>query len=127
MAVKTNLRIAYVHLTSKKRQTIVAIMGVMFGIAMFILMSGLMTGVNKIVDNTLFTTAPHIRLYNDPDNNRPPLLDQLKNDSSLHVLYHQQPKAGDSKIDNAFYIVQYLKKMKLCNLFQFMHQHRCFI
>ena len=110
MAISTNLRIAFVHLTSKKRQTIIAILGVMFGIAMFILMSGLMTGVNKIMDNTLFTTMPHVRLYNEPDNNRPSVLDLMKTDSSLHVIYHQRPKAGDAKIDNAFAIVNYLKK-----------------
>lgn len=110
MALKTNLRIAFVHLTSKKRQTIVAIMGVMFGIAMFILMSGLMTGVNNILDNTLFTTMPHVRLFNQPDNKRPAVIDYLKNDSTAHAIYHQHPKAGDAKIDNAFSIISYLKK-----------------
>jgi lipoprotein-releasing system permease protein len=40
-------------------------LGVTFGIAMFILMISFMTGVNLWVQDTMLSATPHVRLYND--------------------------------------------------------------
>ena len=61
----TNLKIAKVHLTSKIKQTIVAILGVTFGISMYVFMNSFMTGVNDIQTELAFTSISHIRIYND--------------------------------------------------------------
>jgi lipoprotein-releasing system permease protein len=47
MAFYINNRISQIHLTSNYRQTIVAMLGVIFGISMYVFMTGFMTGVNK--------------------------------------------------------------------------------
>ncbi len=66
----TNYKIAYVHLTSKIRQTIVALLGVMFGISMYVFMNSFMTGVNDIQTVLAFTSISHIHIYNDgPEDN----------------------------------------------------------
>ncbi|WP_158795772.1 ABC transporter permease [Pedobacter sp. L105] len=66
----TNLKIAKVHLTSKIKQSIVAVLGVTFGISMYVFMNSFMTGVNDIQTELAFTSISHIHIYNDgpPDN-----------------------------------------------------------
>ena len=61
----TNYKIAFVHLTSKLRQTLVAVLGVTFGISMYVFMNSFMTGVNDIQTTLAFTSLAHIRIYND--------------------------------------------------------------
>ena len=61
----TNLKIARVHLTSKIKQTIVALLGVTFGISMYVFMNSFMTGVNDIQTVLAFTSISHIHIYND--------------------------------------------------------------
>lgn len=63
MAVDT--LIARRHLTANKKQTLVAMLGVTFGIAMFILMISFMTGVNRFMESTMLSFTPDIHLYND--------------------------------------------------------------
>ena len=61
----TNLKIAKTHLTSKVRQTLVALLGVTFGVCMYIFMNSFMTGVNDTQTTLAFTALAHIRVYND--------------------------------------------------------------
>lgn len=61
----TNLKIAKVHLTSRLRQTIVALLGVTFGISMYVFMNSFMSGVNDMQTVLAFTTLSHIHIYND--------------------------------------------------------------
>src|ERR1700761_2293988 len=61
----TNYKIALVHLTSKVRQTLVAVLGVTFGISMYVFMNSFMGGVNDTQTTLAFTALAHIRIYND--------------------------------------------------------------
>src|ERR1700761_7673178 len=61
----TNLKIAKVHLTSKFKQTLVALLGVTFGASMYIFMNSFMSGVNDTQTMLAFTSLAHIRIYND--------------------------------------------------------------
>jgi len=63
--VSTNFKIAKVHLTSNFRQTLIALMGVMFGISMYIFMNSFMSGVNDAQNTLAFTSLAHVRIYND--------------------------------------------------------------
>ncbi len=65
MALNVNFDISKTHLLSKKKQTIVAILGVTFGIAMFILMISFMQGVNQFLEDTMLSSTPDIHIYND--------------------------------------------------------------
>ena len=70
MLSPTNVKIARVHLTSKMKQTVVALLGVVFGISMYVFMNSFMAGVNDTQTRLAFTSLAHIRIYNDgpPDN-----------------------------------------------------------
>lgn len=61
----TNYKIAFVHLTSKVKQTMVAVLGVTFGISMYVFMNSFMGGVNDTQTTLAFTALAHIRIYND--------------------------------------------------------------
>lgn len=61
----TNFKIAKVHLTSKIKQTMVAVLGVVFGISMYVFMNSFMSGVNDTQTVLAFTSLAHIRIYND--------------------------------------------------------------
>lgn len=61
----TNLKIAKVHLTSKVKQTLVALLGVVFGISMYIFMVSFMSGLNEVQTTLAFTSLAHVRIYND--------------------------------------------------------------
>lgn len=69
MKKSINNQIAHVHLTSKIWQTVVAVLGVTFGVSMYIFMNSFMNGVNNTQDNLAFSTLAHIRIYNQENNN----------------------------------------------------------
>ena len=67
--MNTNQKIAKVHLTSRFRQLLVAILSVSFGISMYIAMNSFMAGVNNIQIAVPTNIAPgiyfsHVK-YND--------------------------------------------------------------
>ncbi|MBL0102838.1 MAG: ABC transporter permease [Bacteroidetes bacterium] len=105
------LKIAATHLLAKKRQTLVATLGVMFGIMVFILQAGLITGFqNVFIEQTINTTA-NIHIYNEPNNNRPSILskDSVYQNKWV-VVRNQKPKDELNKIRNAWQIVDLLEK-----------------
>ncbi|MFT3920146.1 ABC transporter permease [Cloacibacterium sp.] len=63
--MNTNRRISWVHLTSKVKQLVVAVLSVTFGISMYVFMNSFMSGVNSAQTEISFTSMPHIRIYND--------------------------------------------------------------
>ena len=60
-----NNRISKVHLTSSVKQTVVAMLGVTFGISVYIFMTGFMTGINNLQSDLAFSALSHVRIYND--------------------------------------------------------------
>ena len=62
-----NRQIASVHMTSKIWQTFVAVLGVTFGVSMYIFMNSFMNGVNQAQDDLAFSALAHIRIYNDDE------------------------------------------------------------
>ena len=61
----TNYKISWVHLTSRVRQLIVAVLSVTFGISMYIFMNSFMNGVNDAQTEITFTSMSHVKVYND--------------------------------------------------------------
>lgn len=111
MIENSNLQIALKHLSSKKRQTIIATLGVTFGIAIFIFQGGLMTGFQKtFIDQTINTSA-NIRIYNEPKTNRKSIISKLPEYSNHWIVVrNQKPKEESPKIKNVRGIIKYLEK-----------------
>ncbi len=107
--------IAQRHLLANKKQTLVAMLGVTFGIAMFILMISFMMGVNKFLEDTMLSSTPDIHIYNDikTDYSVSIANDYFKEKNSLVVVSHPKPKQVTLNIKNADGIINDLKKDKL--------------
>ncbi len=111
MSIKLNINIAKTHLFAKKKQTIVASLGVTFGIAMFIVMISFMTGVNKLLEDTTLNNSPHIRIYHDIDNKRANVIDRLFEDEQhWNVVHHQKPKQEQVNLKNGMLIAKQIAK-----------------
>ena len=107
----TNFLIARTHLLARKRQTVVAILGVTFGIAMYVLMASVLTGVNKLIDNLSFQATAHVRLYREADVNRPPVLAATtRGTDTLVAVHHQRPRPERLYLRNASAIVADLQR-----------------
>ncbi len=65
MKVKLITSISIALLLARWKQTLVAAIGVTFGITMFITLLGFMTGLNDLLDGLVLNRTPHIRLYNE--------------------------------------------------------------
>lgn len=71
MKLKVNTEIALTHLLTRKKQTVIAALGVTVGIGIFIFMISLVVGFNRYSDESLFKAVPHIRIYQDDILSRP--------------------------------------------------------
>jgi lipoprotein-releasing system permease protein len=110
MKINVNTEIALTYLFARKKQTVVASLGVMFGISMFIFMQSMMKGTNDYFEKSSFSSTPHIRLYNEPlvaDNH---LLRSHYRDSSLKVLINPKQLKTTQGINNPYGIIQMFKK-----------------
>ncbi len=105
------IKIALTHLLSKKRQTIVAMLGVTFGIAIFIFQAGLMSGFQSyFIEETVNTTA-NIRIFNEAEKNRKSILDKINDgENKWNVVLNQKPKDEQTKIKNGYQIIAALEK-----------------
>lgn len=88
-------------------------LGVMFGIAMFILMISFMTGVNQMIRDIMLSVTPHIRLYNDlrTDFSSSVAGRFFHEDQHLLVIVdHPKPKQINANLKNAPGILQDIEK-----------------
>lgn len=113
MSFWVDFDIAKTQLLAKRRQTIIASLGVTFGIGMFILMTSVMTGVNNLIEDTMLANAPHIVLKNKVETDRPSVLDKLLGTDEANapnvIVHHQRPKQEKLELRNASLMVKALK------------------
>ncbi|WP_121355543.1 ABC transporter permease [Flavisolibacter nicotianae] len=69
MKKKLSFDIAKALLLARLKQTLVAAIGVTFSITMFITLLSFMTGLNKLLDNLIINRTPHVRLFNEIQQN----------------------------------------------------------
>ena len=107
-SLKLSIEIAKIHLLSKPKQTLVAMLGVTFGIGMFVAMVSLMTGLNKLTEDLAMTSSPDIRIYHDITVERKSILGQV-NESGANLVHHQKPKNESLKVRNAMGIAERIR------------------
>jgi len=108
------LQIALTHLLSKPKQTVVAMLGVTFGISMFILMISFMTGVNKFTEQTAMDQSPDIRIYNPISSGTERIAEKYSTNpdtGAMYVVYHQRPKNVLPKLRNGLQIADRIAAM----------------
>ena len=105
------LNISKTLLSARLRQSVIAAVGVTFGITMFITLVSFMTGLNKLLDGLILNRTPHIRLYNEikaSENQPVDLSDEFKN--SKNFLRSVKPKERPLEIYNSQAIMRRLKE-----------------
>lgn len=105
------LEIAKTLLLARMKQSVVAAIGVTFGIGMFISMIGFMTGLNKLMDDLILNRTPHILIYNEVEANKNQpveIAEEFKND--FHFIRSIKPKDASQEIHNGLAIINNLKQ-----------------
>jgi lipoprotein-releasing system permease protein len=111
MNFKLIFNIAIHLLKARLKQTIVAAVGVTFGIAMFIALVSFMNGLNDLLDGLMLNRTAHVRLYNEikPTLKQPiELFEKYKN--STNFISSIKPKDRGKAIYNSQAIINYLKQ-----------------
>ncbi|MCB0699402.1 MAG: ABC transporter permease [Chitinophagales bacterium] len=110
---KLALNIALTHLLTKKKQSIVAMLGVTFGISMFIIMISFMTGVNQFTEDLAMDNTPHVHIYKsiEIEDKKIVALDKPTADDNWYVVKHQRPKNELSKIKNGLAVMERIENM----------------
>ncbi len=112
MKISVNTEIALTYLSSRKKQTIVASMGVMFGISMFIFMQSLMKGTNDYFQKSSFSTTSHIRLYSENKVADGHMLRNFLRDSSIKMLTNPKQLNQSLGLTNPYGIINNIRKNK---------------
>jgi len=108
MFQSVNNLISLIYLTANKRQTIVAMLGVTFGISMYIFMTGFMTGVNDAQTDLAFSTIAHIKVYNDGPVDESNIVQRVYPSAVVHLRHSKVIKYTEG-IKNASIITDFIK------------------
>lgn len=109
---KLALGIASTHLLTRKRQTLIAMLGVTFGISMFIIMISFMTGVNQFLEDMAMDNTPHVRIYKPIEIKDETIIGQsARLEDGWYVVSHQRPKNDLPKIKDGMQLVNELENM----------------
>jgi lipoprotein-releasing system permease protein len=111
MSWKLILEIAKALMLARIKQTLVAAIGVLFSISMFIALLGFMNGLNSLLDGMILNRTPHIRFYNEikPNPNQPIQRSQ-EFASDLHSIRSVKPSTSRLAIHNSRSIIQQLEQ-----------------
>lgn len=103
--------ISKTHIWSRKKQSLIAALGVTFGIGTYIIMMGFMNGLNGLLDGLILNRTPHIHLYNEiqPSKLQPVDLYKAYNGKEK-IVSSIKPKVIQSKIHNALPMMDFLSK-----------------
>jgi lipoprotein-releasing system permease protein len=96
---------------ARLKQSVVAAVGVTFGIAMFITLVSFMNGLNNLLDGLMMNRTPHVRLYNEikPSKQQPiNLYEKFKH--TTNFINSIKPKDRGKEIYNSKSIINVLKQ-----------------
>lgn len=107
------LSISKTQMLARKKQTLIAALGVTFGIGAYIIMMSFMSGLNDLLDNLILNRTPHVHLYNEvkPTKNQPIFLSTEFTDK-IKMIESIKPKKQPLKIHNALPIIKHLESKK---------------
>ena len=116
MKLPINYQIAATYLTSKVKQTIVAVLGVTFGISMYVFMNSFMSGVNVAQDRLAFSTLAHVRIYNDRPADRSDIVSRVFPAGTIANIRNGKVIKYTDGIKNSQEIIRYLKTQPLVSV-----------
>lgn len=105
------LKIVWAHLTGRKRQTIVSVLGVMFGITVFIFQAGMITGLQDYFIEKTINSTPHIQISSESDASKTPVAAKAYKGSSdiWFSIRNQKDREEFDKIKDGLQIADLLE------------------
>ena len=108
MKLGVNTEIALTHILTRKKQTLVASLGVTIGITAFVFLNSLVMGFNRFFDNTIFKSMPHMRIYKDDELSKS--LQKIKDSSALTVVVNPKILNKTKNLINPQLLVNEIKR-----------------
>lgn len=111
MDLRLILSISKTHLLTRKKQSLIAALGVTFGIGTYIIMMSFMNGLNGLLDGLILNRTPHIHLYNEVEPSKKQPLDLYKGYGDREKFIQSiKPKTEQTRIHNALPLLGFLNK-----------------
>lgn len=105
------LNIATRYILRRRRQTLICMLGVAIGVAMFIAMNAMMKGFEvKFIDETVEGSG-HALVKNEPRETLAPFLDQVYGPNAAIDLVRQKPQDKVAKIRNPQRVLQIIRAL----------------
>lgn len=107
------VKIAQTHLVERKKQSIIAALGVTFGIGTYIILMSFMTGLNGLLDGLILNRTPHIRIFNEVEASKIQpieMAEPFQDSNTVHVVDNIKPRKAQASIRNNQGIQLALKK-----------------
>ena len=92
-----NVDIALTHIITRKKQTMVAALGVTIGVGIYLFMNSLSSGFTNFSRGEIFKNSAHIKIYKNDDISQPI---ETGDTSTLHVIVNPQITTLSKKIIN---------------------------
>jgi lipoprotein-releasing system permease protein len=101
-----NSQIAYTYTTANKKLTLVAALGIVIGMAIYIFMNSMMAGFERVSSEAIFKVAPHIRIYKDDEISTPLYQDS----NNLALIINPKVVPHTNTILNPYSIAQLIEQ-----------------
>ena len=103
-----NTDIAFTHIVTRKKQTLVAALGVTLGVGVYLFMNSLSSGFGSFATEETFKNSPHIKIYKDDELSRP--LMPSPDSGHLAVIVNPQITTLSKKIINPEELLSTIKQ-----------------
>jgi lipoprotein-releasing system permease protein len=110
MAKNVNWDIALTHILSRKKQTLVAALGVTIGIGMYIFMNSLMAGFGKYSRTEIFKVNPHLKVFKDEERSQA-ILPPDESNAMQRVIINPAITTYSKALNNPQKLVEQLRLM----------------
>jgi lipoprotein-releasing system permease protein len=107
MKRSVNIEIALTHIFTRKKQTLVAALGVTLGVGVYLFMNSLSSGFSKFSRDEIFKNSAHIKIYKDDEFSRPLTADNTGN--SIVAIVNPQITTLSKKLINPEELLQKVK------------------
>lgn len=96
MKRNVNIEIALTHIFTRKKQTLVAALGVTLGVGIYLFINSLTAGFTAFAQEEMFKNSPHIKIYKDDELSKP--LINVKNSTEVFAIINPQITTLSKKI-----------------------------
>lgn len=103
-----NYYIAKTYIVSNKKLTLVAVMGVLLGMSIYIFMNSMVDGFDKNITEKIFKSSPHIRVFKDDAVSKP----LVKNGTDTYVIINPKVVPMNNTLTNPKMVKDIILKLK---------------